>query len=301
MNPILEEIEILKKEYEGIQQDNHVLLQYNDKFQHIKEENIEELLFSGGAGAIAFQAGYAHALIQIVGKERLKEFKLGGVSAGAIIAGLFHFCLHQEKYDMKFFWENLLRKPFEVKYRKYYGFFTTGDILRWSAYEYFRLAEEINLPTFNGVLHFVTTTIGRYYMPKKLLIENIKSPEELGDALESTCNVPFIVKNKFFTSYKGEKTIDGGFTSNIPYKYEKSQKIFLNVLPKMFYLSRFLQGNPKNVENIQITQGSNVQFPYDYWVRDEQWADNMFLKGVLAAKDQEEMLLEKFKVKKQQK
>lgn len=51
---------------------------------------------------------------------------------------------------MKFFWENLLRKPFEVKYRKYYGFFTTGDILRWSAYEYFRLAEEINLPTFNG-------------------------------------------------------------------------------------------------------------------------------------------------------
>lgn len=104
---------------------------------------------------------------------------------------------------MKFFWENLLRKPFEVKYRKYYGFFTTGDILKWSAYEYFKLAQETGIPTFNGVMHIATTVVGKYYLPKKLMIEDIQSPEDLGEALESTCNVPYIVKNKLFTSFKG--------------------------------------------------------------------------------------------------
>lgn len=63
MNPILEEIEKLKKELDFGSEKFSNLKEYNPKFESKKEEEIEELLFSGGAGAIAFQAGYVHALI----------------------------------------------------------------------------------------------------------------------------------------------------------------------------------------------------------------------------------------------
>jgi len=41
-----------------------------------------------------FMAGFIHALIKIIGKEKLKKFKIGGVSSGAIAAGYLYFCIH---------------------------------------------------------------------------------------------------------------------------------------------------------------------------------------------------------------
>jgi len=38
--------------------------------------------------------GYVHGLVNIIGKEKLKEFKIGGVSAGAIVSIFLHFVLY---------------------------------------------------------------------------------------------------------------------------------------------------------------------------------------------------------------
>ena len=43
----------------------------------------KELLFSGGAGALTYEMGYAQALLEIVGKPKLQEYIIGGVSSGA--------------------------------------------------------------------------------------------------------------------------------------------------------------------------------------------------------------------------
>lgn len=34
-------------------------------------------MFGGGAGGLAFMAGYAHGMIEIIGKEKLKEYEVG--------------------------------------------------------------------------------------------------------------------------------------------------------------------------------------------------------------------------------
>lgn len=55
-----------------------------------------ELLLSGGAGALCFQIGYLQCLVELVGKETLKDYRLGGVSAGAALAGLLHSVIHSD-------------------------------------------------------------------------------------------------------------------------------------------------------------------------------------------------------------
>ncbi len=47
--------------------------------------------------------GYSHALIEIVGKEKLKEYKIGAVSCGCACAGYFHIALYTDK-DMKYWY-----------------------------------------------------------------------------------------------------------------------------------------------------------------------------------------------------
>lgn len=65
------------------------------------------------------------------------------------------------------------------------------------------------------------------------MVSTFNDGEDLGEALQSTCGIPFLLNFSFFSSYRGQKTLDGGFTGIIPYKYENSKKkIFVNVLPK---------------------------------------------------------------------
>lgn len=75
-------------------------------------------------------AGYIHAMIEIIGKEKLKEYKLGCVSAGSIIGVCLHFVLRQEELDMKYFYNEWFRKCYEKGNKKYGGLFTCGELLR---------------------------------------------------------------------------------------------------------------------------------------------------------------------------
>ncbi|EGR30539.1 patatin-like phospholipase family protein, putative [Ichthyophthirius multifiliis] len=56
----------------------------------MEQKQIKELLLSGGAGALAFQMGYLHVLTQYVGVEKLREYKIGGISAGSAVGAFFH-------------------------------------------------------------------------------------------------------------------------------------------------------------------------------------------------------------------
>jgi len=66
-----------------------------------------------------------------------------------------------------------------------------------------KLCKETNIPSLDNNLHFQVSVIGKYYIPKKLIISDFKDEEDLGDALESTCNIPFLIKKSFFTEYRG--------------------------------------------------------------------------------------------------
>lgn len=56
----------------------------------------------------------------------------------------------------------------------------------------------------------------------------------------------------------------------------------------------FVWKKPKNLEVLQITENTNVSFPRDFWLWDEYWADEMFMKGILAAKMDAEKLTKMF-------
>jgi hypothetical protein len=71
-----------------------------------------ELLFSGGAGAICFQIGYLQHLVELIGKETLKTYLLGGVSAGAAIAGLLHSVIYSD-VSVEYIYVNKARQFYE--------------------------------------------------------------------------------------------------------------------------------------------------------------------------------------------
>jgi len=35
------------------------------------------------------------------------------------------------------------------------------------------------------------------------------------------------------------------------------------------------------MEVLHTTKGTSIKFPLDYWLWDSEWADDMFLKGIL--------------------
>lgn len=104
-----------------------------------------------------------------------------------------------------------------------------------------------------------------------------------------------MVDPKFFANFRGRKALDGGFTNAIPYRYENSKKIFINILPKASCSFPFVWKRPKNMEIIHAHESDRkLSFPKDFWLWDEVWADDMFMSGMLAAKADTERLLKLF-------
>jgi hypothetical protein len=89
--------------------------------------------------------------------------------------------------------------------------------------------------------------------------------------------IPGVVKLSPVTKFRGDWAIDGGFTKAIPYKFENSKKLFINVLPEFFYLNI-----PPNCTIINIHKEFDLTFPNDYWNWNSEFCDNMYLKGYVA-------------------
>lgn len=96
--------------------------------------------------------GYLYKLTEFVGKEKLREYKIGAISAGTAIGVYFHTTLHTD-YDLRYFYLNKIRKFFEKENRQYYGFFTSGTLIEKFCKEHWDLREELKVPHVNGNFH----------------------------------------------------------------------------------------------------------------------------------------------------
>jgi predicted acylesterase/phospholipase RssA len=258
--------------------------------QGFKEQK-KELLFSGGAGALCYEMGYAHRLIEIVGKEKLQEYYIGGVSSGAACAGYFYAAINTE-YDMKYWYENSGRKFYEPSNKKFFGFLTTGSLIYNLGESFYSFMESLDVPALNTKVHIAATSVEGFGHLKRQVFDNFENANDFAEALVASCFLPGIVRLGLYTTYKGKKMIDGGLTTPVPYKFDDSKKILINVLPCQW---PFLRVVPDNTEIIDICKPFHLSFPLDYWLWGEQWSDEMFDKGYLAAEMQREIIEKVFK------
>lgn len=254
---------------------------------------IKELLFSGALGCVIFQMGYAQALLEILGREHLKQYKLGGVSAGSGAAGFLFTSIHSE-YDLKYFYQNSTRKFYEPPNKKYYGLFTNGSLMLKLCKEYWNFCREINIPHHNDNYHIYITVFDNYTFEKQL-VDSFEDDDDFAQAFHASCYLPAITGFGLYTTFRGKKAFDGGLTMPIPYKYEDSEKIFINVLPESFYSWPAVKEWPKNLTILNIHKEYGLMFPMDYYPWKETWSDEMFLKGYLTGLKSKEEILRVFK------
>jgi hypothetical protein len=138
---------------------------------------------------------------------------------------------------MKFFYRTQLRRFFEKENRKYYGLFTNGDLIKQISSEFWDLMLEYkdSIPDISSVYHLYITTVEKIIIMKPKLIDTFETKEDFVEATLCSSFIPMICGFKLYSLYKGQKAIDGGASKPIPYKYENSKKIFINVMPKICY------------------------------------------------------------------
>ena len=76
-----------------------------------------------------------------------------------------------------------------------------------------------------------------------ILLQNWEHPEIL---LERTY-IPIFFAG-LTTKFRDYKAIDGGFTKPVPYKYENTKKLFINVLPELVYIGNPVPENCKIID-----------------------------------------------------
>lgn len=255
----------------------------------------KELLFSGAMGCVNYQMGYAQALLEILGREHLKQYNLGGVSAGSAAAGYLYCSIHSD-YDLKYFYQTSTRKFYEPPNKKYFGLFTNGSLMYSLCKEYWNFCRDLGIPHHNNNYHMYVTIFENFGL-EKLLVDTFTDADDFAQALHASCYLPAITGFGLYTSFRGKKAFDGGLTMPIPYKYEDSEKIFINVLPKNFYNWPVVKEWPKNLVMLDIHKEYELKFPMDYYPWKETWSDEMFLKGYLTGVKNKEEIEKVFKKK----
>lgn len=239
----------------------------------------KELLFSGGTGASAYLLGFTEGLIKIVGKSKLLEYSYGGISAGFSNSFLLYCSLHSN-LSMRQLYETTVRKLYfkENKY-KCLTFVVKPSAVDLCLRQSYAFYKELNLPNPKGSVYTFVSEVGNRKLTP-LIIDNFESEEMFVEGFKASVQLPFITVNSLYAKYEGKTVLKGSFTRPIPYKYEDSHKVFLNVRPE-----RFIK-NVKNIENlnvIDIMKPQHLQYPRDYWFWNEDWADSMYEKGFTCA------------------
>ncbi|KAL4494983.1 hypothetical protein ABPG72_015683 [Tetrahymena utriculariae] len=266
------------------------MVDYAQNQHQINGKGKKELLFSGGAGAVGFQMGYTHGIMEIVGKDTLKEYCFGGVSAGTAVAGFTLMALYSD-VDLKQSYQNQIRKLFQKENRKYLGLISNGELIFQMAKDFWDDHQKLNLPSLNERYHVYYTSIEGILSLKENIVHQFTDQIHFAHSLEASCTLPIITRFGLYKKFNGQKVLDGGFTKPIPYRYRDSKKVFLNVMPKAL---RYTRENIQNLSIIDLTENSDVSFPLDYWVWSEYWADEMFLKGYLQALQDKDIIAKAF-------
>jgi hypothetical protein len=251
----------------------------------------KELLFSGGAGALTYEMGYVQAILEIVGKPKLREYIIGGVSSGAACAGFLYCAIHSE-YDLRYWFAKSGRRFYEPPNKKFLGLITTGDLVYELGKEYYEFCKEKGIPDFKGRFHCGISVIQNFTLEKEIL-DDFKDADDFGAAIKATTFLPGIGGFGIYTRFRGKKVMDGGLTCGIPYRYADSDKVFVNVLPDRW---PFVRERPENTYFLNISEMSQLNFPMDYWLWKETWADDMFLKGYLTGLKTQDEIKKAFKI-----
>lgn len=258
----------------------------------VKEEKIYELLFGGGAGAIGFEMGFSQAILEIVGKEKLKKYRFGAVSCGCACAAFFYASIHTD-LDMKYWYNSKVRAFFAKENRKYCGLITNGSKVRKIAEEFYDWHIQNKIEPVSKWLNVVTTKVTGALNFEAWVVDDFRDKVDFGNAVEASCTIPILTTLGLYCKFRNAKTIDGGFSSPIPYKYENSHKIFINVLPRLSRIFKSVRPTPKNIQYIDTAE-LGIKFPLDYYLWDQEWSDSMFLKGYFAGKNQEAKIKQVF-------
>ena len=198
----------------------------------------EELLFGGGAGALCYMVGYVQFMVELIGKKRLQEFKLGGISAGAAVAGLLHTVIHSE-IEVSTIYLTKARRFYENNNHYYLGFITNGQLIYDLSREWYQENQRANLPSFTNNVHVYTSHISHFTI-KPLLIDQFDDHLDFANAIKASCYLPLICGLALYTNYKGKKCLDGGITMPVPYLNSNAYKIYINVLPDNFVFTGHL-------------------------------------------------------------
>ena len=215
--------------------------------QNSSPQPVKELLFSGGAGALNYEMGFAQSLLELIGKEKLKEYKLGGVSAGAACACYLHSAIHSE-FDLKYWYQVSGRKFYEPPNKRFFGFFTNSDLIYGLSRDFYLFCKEKGMPELNGIFHCTMTCISGFAI-EKMIVDSFSDELDFANAIKSSCFIPGITSFGLYSTHRGKKVLDGGVTSGIPFKYEESEKVFINVLPDKW---PFVREVPKNTAFLNI-------------------------------------------------
>lgn len=213
-----------------------------------EEQPRKELLFGGGAGALCYQIGYVQYMVEYIGKEKLKEYRLGGISAGAAVAGLLHSVLHSEQ-EVSAIYLDKGRRFYENENQYYGGLFSNGSLIYKLSKAWHEENEAMGVEGFNGHVHIYTSKIeGMSLQP--MLVDHFHNSDDFAQAIKASCYLPMVCGLGLYTTFRGYKCVDGGCTMPVPYKHPLAPKIFINVLPD---IALFTGGQmPPNTFKINI-------------------------------------------------
>lgn len=175
-------------------------MQNKDEFT-TKNAPQKELLFSGGAGALCYQIGYVQFLVELVGKEKLKEYKLGGISAGSAVAGLLHSVIHSDQ-EVSTIYLNKGRRFYENDNHIFFGLVTTGDLIYKLSKNWFIENSQRGMPSFNGSVHVYTSKIDGLKL-KPMLVDDFQDAHDFGMAIKASCFLPLICGFSLYTNFRG--------------------------------------------------------------------------------------------------
>ena len=171
----------------------------------------KEIIFSYCGGMFPYYLGIASVL--------QNKYDLTDVIFSSTSGGSFAPVLLNSKKD--------IIKTFE----KILDFIDSNDN-SWEDIIYEFLKQELteeDVSLNNEKLNIKLTRLGDFLLPEKVLVKKWDNKEDLARCISSSCFVPLLCGNKFYTEYRGYKIVDGFFTSTSTVPVTKHPNIIFKI------------------------------------------------------------------------
>lgn len=186
---------------------------------------MKQIQFGGAGGYYIYYIGLCQCLYEYVDHQLLKDFQIGGSSAGAVGALFLYLSLYiaditPNKLYLKYIINGLVDKG-----KKYYS----GFILNGSNCTYIiakKLYNDLNLKEiFENNKYFIQISTLPSFYPKQ--IYNFNTCNDFSSYISGTIGVPLLLKKNLFSFYNRELFTDGTISCylNKPFLSNEDDKI----------------------------------------------------------------------------